>query len=101
MLIVRGANLYPQQIERVLMGIPGVGRNYLICLEGLDEMIVKVELAEATFDGQVEHLVHLQNQITEKLRAEINVKPKVEISQPGTLPVSEGKAKRVIDKRSI
>jgi phenylacetate-CoA ligase len=101
MLIVRGVNIYPQQIERVLMGIPEVGRNYLILLEGLDEMTVKVELAEASFDGQVEHLVHLQNHIAERLRAEILTRPKVEICAPGSLPASEGKAKRVIDKRFI
>jgi phenylacetate-CoA ligase len=101
MLIVRGANVYPQQIERILMSIPGLGRNYLICLEGLDEMIVKVELSDASFDGQVEHLVKLQSQITEKLRAEILVRPKVELVMPGSLPASEGKAKRVIDKRIL
>ena len=101
MLILRGANIYPQQIERVLMGFPGVGRNYLICLEGLDEMIVKVELSDGSFDGQVEHLVRLQNQIIEKLRAEILVKPKVELVMPGSLPASEGKAKRVIDNRVL
>jgi len=101
MLIVRGVNIYPQQIERVLMAMPGLGHNYLITLSGLDEMTVKVELAEAAFDGNVEHLVQLQNQIVEKLRAEILVKPKVELVQPGTLPVSEGKAKRVIDQRVL
>lgn len=101
MLIVRGVNIYPQQIERVLMATPGIGRNYLIELEGLDEMIVKVELAEAGFDGQVEHLVQLQSRIAEKLRAEILVKPTVELVPPGSLPVSEGKAKRVIDNRKL
>jgi phenylacetate-CoA ligase len=101
MLIVRGVNIYPQQIERILMGIEGVGRNYLILLEGLDEMTVKVELAETSFDGQVEHLVHLQNDISARLRAEILTKPKVDLVPPGSLPVSEGKARRVIDKRSL
>ena len=101
MLIVRGANLYPQQIERVLMSIPGVGRNYLIELEGLDEMTIRVELSDASFDGQVEHLVRLQSQIAERLRAEILVKPKVDLVMPGSLPVSEGKAKRVIDRRVL
>jgi len=101
MLIVRGVNIYPQQIERVLMGIPEVGRNYLIVLEGLDDMLVKVELSEASFDGQVEHLVHLQTHIAERLRAEILTRPRVELAAPGSLPVSEGKAKRVIDKRSL
>jgi len=101
MLIVRGVNIYPQQIERVLMALPALGRNYLILLAGLDEMTVKVELAEAGFDGQVEHLVKLQSQVIERLRAEILVKPKVELVPPGALPVSEGKAKRVIDGRVL
>jgi phenylacetate-CoA ligase len=101
MLIVRGVNIYPQQIESVLMGLPQIGRNYLIELHGLDDMTVKVELAEAGFDGQVEHLVKLKEEIVSRLRAEILTKPEVELVQPGTLPVSEGKAKRVIDKRTM
>ena len=101
MLIVRGVNIYPQQIEQILMGLPHVGHNYVICLDGLDEMTVKVELAESGFDGQVEHLVSLQNDIAARLRAEILTKPKVELVPPGTLPVTEGKAKRVIDNRKL
>lgn len=101
MLIVRGVNIFPQQIERVLMGIKGVGRNYLIVLEGLDEMTVKAEFDLNSFDGQLEHLVKLQNTIVNKLSAEILIKPKVELLPPGSLPASEGKAKRVIDNRTI
>lgn len=101
MLIVRGVNIYPQQIERVLMAQPGVGRNYLIQLEGLDELTVKVELAEAGFSGKVEMLILLQKQLAEKLRAEILVKPTIQLVPPGELPVSEGKAKRVIDNRKL
>lgn len=101
MLIVRGVNIYPQQIERVLMGFPGLGRNYVIQLKGLDDMTVRVELSEAGFDGQVERLLHLQQEVTERVRAEILVKPRVELVPPGTLPVSEGKARRVIDERVL
>jgi phenylacetate-CoA ligase len=101
MLIVRGVNIYPQQIERVLMSLPSVGRNYQIVLDGLDEMTVNVELAEAGFDGHVEHLTRLQTEIVDRLRAEILTKPRVHLVPPGTLPVSEGKAKRVIDNRSL
>jgi phenylacetate-CoA ligase len=93
MLIVRGVNIFPQQIEQVLMSIPQVGRNYLIELSGLDEMAVKVELSESGFDGKVEHLVQLQG--------EILTKPRVELVPPGSLPVSEGKTKRVIDNRKL
>ena len=53
MLIVRGVNIFPQQIERVLMAMPQIGRNYVILLEGLDDMTVKVELSPTGFDGEV------------------------------------------------
>ena len=59
----------------------------------------KVELAAAGFDGQVEHLAALQQNLAEKLKAEIWVKPKVDLLPTGSLPVGEGKAKRVIDNR--
>jgi len=101
MLIVRGVNIYPQQIERVLMAQPGVGRNYQIVLDGLDEMTIKVELAEAGFEAKVEQLMKLQNHLAEKLRAEMLVKPQVQFLPPCSLPVSEGKATRVIDNRKL
>jgi phenylacetate-CoA ligase len=101
MLIVRGVNVYPQQIERVLMGVPGVGCNYVIELQGLDEMIVRVEVADCGCAGHVERLNRLQGQLVDRLRTEILVKPRVDLVPPGTLPVSEGKAKRVIDRRSL
>src|SRR5208283_5024342 len=101
MLIVRAVNIFPQQIERVLMAQSGVGRNYLIALEGLDEMTIKVELAEAGFEAEVEQLMKLQNHLAEKLRAEILVKPRVQLLPPCSLPVSDGKARRVIDNRKM
>ena len=101
MIIVRGVNIFPQQIERVLMGIKAVAQNYQIVLESYDRMTVRVEISKELFDGKVEHLVDLQNEITEKLRAEILVRPKVELLEPGALPISEGKATRVIDKRTL
>lgn len=101
MFIVRGVNIFPQQIERVLMGIKGVAQNYQIYLEAYDKMLVKVEIEQDFFDGNIEHLLNLQSKITEKLKSEILVTPKVELLEPGTLPVSEGKAQRVIDKRIL
>jgi len=101
MLIVRGVNIFPQQIERILMSMPQVGRNYVIILEGLDDMAIKVELAAAGFDGEVEHLAALRRQLTEKLKTELYVRPKVDLVPAGSLPVAEGKAQRVIDRRSL
>jgi phenylacetate-CoA ligase len=101
MLIIRGVNIFPQQIERVLMSSPAIGRNYLIIVEGLDDLTVKVELSGTGFDGKVESLAALQKDLAEKLKAEIWIKPKLDLLPPGSLPVGEGKAKRVIDKRSL
>ncbi len=101
MFIVRGVNIFPQQIEAVLMGIKGVAQNYQIILEGYDEMTVKVEIDRDYFDGRIERLLKLKEEITEKLRQAIQVRPKVELVEPGSLPISEGKAKRVIDKRTL
>ncbi len=101
MIIIRGVNIFPQQIEQVLMGIKAVAQNYQIVLEAYDQMTVRVEISKDLFDGRVEHLVNLRNEITEKLRSEILVRPKVELLEPGTLPVSEGKSTRVIDKRKL
>jgi phenylacetate-CoA ligase len=101
MLIVRGANFYPQQIERMLMQVPGVGRNYQIVLDGIDELTVRVEVTATNLDGQAQHLSGLQATLTDKLRGEILVKPRIELLASGELPVSEGKAQRVIDHRTL
>jgi phenylacetate-CoA ligase len=101
MFIVKGVNIFPQQIENVLMGIRGVAQNYRIVLESLDQMTVEVEITGDLFDGNVARLVKLQTEITDRLKNEILVKPKVVLHEPGVLPVSEGKTKRVIDNRTL
>jgi len=101
MFILRGVNIFPQQIEQVLMSVKGVAENYQIVLESFDEMDIKVEISRDLFDGNIEHLMELKTTITDKIRSAVLVKPKVELVEPGTLPVSEGKATRVIDNRTI
>lgn len=101
MFIVKGVNIFPQQIEQVLMGVKGVAQNYQIILESYDEMVIRVEIDRELFDGKIEHLIKLKEKITDNIRSATMVKPKVELLEPGTLPISEGKAKRVIDKRII
>jgi len=101
MFIVRGVNVFPQQIERILMSTHRVGKNYQIILDALDDITVRVEIAKEMFDGNVANLVSLQKEIIGKLKSEILVTPKVELLEPGSLPGFEGKAKRVIDKRKL
>jgi phenylacetate-CoA ligase len=102
MLIVRGVNLYPSQIEDVLMSFPEVATNYQIHVtrEGtLDALTVKVELYPKMFDGDLRKLKKLEANITKCIQEEIVVRPKVEFLEPGSLPRTEGKAVRVVDKR--
>ena len=104
MLIIRGVNVFPSQIESVLMNIPEVGNNYRIVLEreeGLDRMHIQVELYSKLFQGDMNALKKLNREIGEKLRALITINPRIEFMEPGSLPPSEGKAKRVIDNRKI
>lgn len=102
MMIVKGVNIFPIQIEKKLMEIPGVGTNFVIILEreGYDDtMIVKVEVQNEFFAGDVKQRESLGKRIVDELRADILVTPKVELVGPGSLPSTEGKALRVIDNR--
>ena len=102
MLIIKGVNIYPIQVERVLMGIPGVGHNYLITLSTenyMDQMKVSVEIEKEYFTGNLKALEDLRRRITTELRDEILVTPSVDLVEPGGLPQSEGKAVRVVDNR--
>jgi phenylacetate-CoA ligase len=102
MMIIKGVNIFPIQIERKLMGIPGVGNNFLIVLERMDFtdlMTVKVEVRREYFMGDLLQLEALQRRIVEELKSDILITPKVDLVEPDSLPRSEGKAKRVLDNR--
>ena len=102
MLIINGVNVYPSQIESILMKIPEVGTNYQICIEkdgSLDRLTVKTEIYSKMFTGDVQVLEELKRRIREQMKAAILINPAVELHEPGGLPVYEGKAKRVFDTR--
>jgi phenylacetate-CoA ligase len=102
MLIINGVNVFPSQIEEVVMRIPEVGNNYQIHVEkdgALDKLIVKVEIYSKLFTGDLKALDSLKVKIVDELRASIVIKPLVELHEPESLPVFEGKAKRVVDVR--
>lgn len=104
MFILKGVNIFPLQIDTILMNIPEVGTNYVTILEREnfdDRMIVRVEVRPEFFQGDLRQLNNLQRRITESLKSEILVTPKVELVEPDSLPKSEGKAVRVIDKREM
>ena len=101
MFIIKGVNIFPMQIEKILVHFPQLGSNYLITLEtknNQDEIIVEVELSDLSTDNYIE-LQNLAKEITHQLKDEILVTPKLKLVNKGTLPQSEGKAVRVKDLR--
>ena len=102
MLIIRGVNVFPSQIESVLMETPGVAPHYQLIVdrEGmLDTLEVQVEVDEGTFSDEVKQLQALAQGIQRKIKDYFTVSVKVKLVEPQSIPRSEGKAKRVIDKR--
>lgn len=102
MFIIKGVNIFPMQVEKVLLGILGVGSNYRIILEtvGLrDEMRVLVEVSDKLWHGDVRELNRLREKIINELKQEILVTPLVTLVEPGSLAREEGKAVRVVDRR--
>lgn len=104
MLIVRGINVFPSQVESVLMKIPEVASHYQIVVSRkgpLDVMKVRVELTESGFSDKIGDLMSLSKKIGKDLKSVLNIAAEVELVEPGVIPRSEGKAKRVIDNRKI
>ena len=103
MMIVKGVNIYPMQIEQVIMGFQEVGKNYLIQLEddGFGDILrIKVEIRDEFFVEDLRQLHKVQQKIARALKDEILVTPHVELVESNSLPLSEGKAVRVKDLRT-
>jgi phenylacetate-CoA ligase len=102
MFIIKGCNVYPMQIEGVLLKIAEVGDDYRIRLETIDdqdEVFVDVEVKKEWFRGDLVFLDRLQRRIAHLIRDEVLVTPIVKLVEPGSIPKAEGKAVRVFDTR--
>ena len=103
MIVLRGVNIFPIQIEKILMQFKELASNYLITLttdEDNDNMTGEVELEEL-FTDDYPRLLALEKEVKRRLKDEILLTPHVKLVPKGTLPVSEGKAVRVVDKRKV
>jgi len=104
MLTVRGINVFPSQIEHVLKNIPEVGDQFMVYIDRvnhLDEMTIDVEINKHLFSGELSDLARLQNKIGKALHETLTLRANVQLVEPGSLPRFEGKAKRVVDRRTI
>jgi phenylacetate-CoA ligase len=104
MIKVRGVMLFPYQIEQCILEVQGIEPHYQIILtrpHHLDEIEVQVEMAKETFSDEVRAIEDLRRRLEKKIEETVGIRVKVTLVEPKSLPRSEGKAKRVIDKRNL
>jgi len=104
MLIIRGVNVFPSQIESVLLRHPDVEPHYIIEVDrkdALDQLMVKVEITEKAFSDEIKKLESLEKRLEHDIKDFLGVTAKVKLVEPKSIKRSEGKAQRVIDRRKI
>src|SRR5512138_2901660 len=102
MLIIRGVNVFPSQIEEALLRVEGTAPHYLIEVSrpgALDEAVVKVEVRPGDFRDEMRHMVELRDRIDREIHAVTGIRMKIELVPPNTIERSAGKARRVVDHR--
>ncbi|MDD4356474.1 MAG: phenylacetate--CoA ligase [Smithellaceae bacterium] len=106
MLIIRGVNVFPSQIEAVLIGIEGLEPHYQLIVDregSLDTLEVQVELSEKQFAGadEIKTLQKLENRLRKDMKDYLGITAKIKLVEPKTIQRSEGKISRVVDKRNL
>ncbi len=104
MLVIRGVNVFPSQIEGVLVGIQGVAPHYMLVVDrknSTDTLEVQVEVTDDMFADSLGKLSEISALIGERIKSVVGIKAKITLVGPHTIPRSEGKARRVIDNRKI
>lgn len=104
MLIIRGVNVFPSQIESVLLEIGETAPHYLLIVDrvdNLDLLEVWVEMTQSMFSDEVKRIEEIEKKIKREIESTLGINAKVKLVEPKTIERSEGKAKRVIDKRTL
>ncbi|MGI6588398.1 MAG: phenylacetate--CoA ligase family protein [Peptococcia bacterium] len=104
MLVIRGVNVFPSQVESVILEVGGTEPHYLLIVDrkgSMDELEIQVEVSPEMFSDQVRGLEDLERKIRRRLESLLGISAKVKLVEPHSLPRSEGKIQRVIDRRKI
>lgn len=104
MLIIRGVNVFPSQIESVLLRVAGVAPHYMLIVDRVnstDTLEVQVELTDEMFSDKVADIEHIRDEIKEQIKSVVGISAAVKLVPPKSIPRSEGKSKRTIDKRQL
>lgn len=103
MLIVRGINVFPSQIEDVLVSMPEIGNYFQVLVDrpkhGLDELTIQVELRDEAFTGEIQDLADIRLKVESRLKSVLNIRSKIELVEKGSIPRTAGKSKKVVDLR--
>ena len=104
MLIIRGVNVFPSQIESVLLEVEGVEPHYLIVVDRkrhMDTLEIQVEVSEDVFSDEARKMEALENKLKEEMESTLGISPVIKLVEPKSIPRTEGKAKRVYDRREL
>ena len=104
MLIIRGVNVFPSQIEGVLLRVEGVLPQYQIIVDRqqhMDDLEIRVEVSEDVFSDEMVRMHTLQREVRNEIESILGIRARVRLVEPRTIERSAGKAKRVIDKREL
>lgn len=104
MIIIRGVNVFPSQIETVLVGMQGVAPHYMLYVDrinSVDKLEVHVEMTEEMYSDKVGEIEDLRRQIKERIKSVVGISADIKLVPPKSIPRSEGKAKRIVDKRKL
>lgn len=104
MLVIRGVNVFPSQIESVLVGVQGVAPHYMLVVDRVnstDTLEVQVEMTDRMFSDTVSHIEQLKQLIRDRIKQVVGITASIKLVAPRSIPRSEGKAKRVIDNRKL
>jgi phenylacetate-CoA ligase len=104
MLIIRGVNIFPSQVEEVLMRLQGTAPHYLLIATrdgAMDNLEVKVEMSEGLFTDQMRKLNAVRDELQHKIDSALGIHAKLTLVEPGSLERFMGKAKRVEDRRTF
>ena len=102
MLIIRGVNVFPQQIEGILMESEGLTPNYQIIVDranNLDTLEVRVEVSDSLFADEIRKLQMLEGRLQKNIKEFLGVTARVRLMEPHSIQRSEGKAQRIVDNR--
>lgn len=104
MLVIRGVNVFPSQIESVLVNVEGVAPHYMLIVDRVnssDTLEIQVEMTDEMFSDTVSHIEQVRKTITDRIKSVVGIATKVKLVAPKSIPRSEGKARRVIDNRKL